>query len=430
MSHDLEHAFGDLADAAARAAERGILAAPALEPTLHRLTTSVRRRRAARTAAIGTLALALVGGTAGAVYAGLLGHTAPTPPAETTTPPAPSPTATASTEPTSSEPTGLAPAPLVLPTGLACGDTDAYLLQLGDPLVTEPVLGVTATYLPDTAVDAVLRASVTVDNVGAEQLDLAGARPTLVLVRDGVIVGGGALDQGVRGPALAGEAGEYRMTAPPQACPGSSTLPAGDYSAWVVVTATPLGATGPVLNAGGPWSLTLTEPGATADPVAQYFRCGEPLPFTVHTRPLDHGLSLAADLPEVWAPATEWSATIGATGDLTILGNVGLVPRIVFVDSAGLVAGFAWGSSGAVDPFEVGPATTATLQGPTYVLACQPDGTATDADEAGLAAGDYDAWPFATAVRKEVHHADGTAEVPPATPVLVVGEPHRVTFAG
>ena len=119
-----------------------------------------------------------------------------------------------------------------------------------------------------------------------------------------------------------------------------------------------------------------------------------------------------------------------ASGGDTILANVGLVPRIVFVDPAGLVAGFAWGSSGAVDLLEVGPAKTETLQGPTYVLACRPDGSAVDAQDAGLAPGQYDAWPFATAVRKDVQHADGTAEVPPATPVLVVGEPHRVTFAG
>lgn len=429
MSRDLERAFGDLADAAARAAEHGILAAPALEPTLHRLTTSVRRRRAARTAAVGALALVLVAATAGAVNAGLLHRGAPVPPAQTTTAPAPTPgpTTTSPTEPTTT-PTS-APAALVLPSGLACGDAEDLLLQLGDPQVTRPVLAVTASYLPDTAVDAVLRASVSVGPLGAETLDLTGAAVTLVLVRDGVIVGGGAFDQGSAGSTPTSGTGEFRMTDAPRACPGGAPLTGGEYAAWVVVTATPPGAAQPVLNAGGPWALTLTEPGVTAEPVAQYFRCGEPLPFTAQTRPLD-GLTLAADMPETWGPGTQWSATVGTSGGDTILANVGLVPRIVFVDPAGLVAGFAWGSSGAVELLEAGPTTTATLEGPTYVLACGPDGGTTDADDTGLAPGPYDAWPFATAVPKEVQHADGTAEVPPASPVLVVGEPHRVTFPG
>jgi hypothetical protein len=47
-----------------------------------------------------------------------------------------------------------------------------------------------------------------------------------------------------------------------------------------------------------------------------------------------------------------------------------------------------------------------------------------------FAPGPYTAWPFTTAVLKEVQHADGTADVPSSTPLLVVGAPVQVTFSG
>lgn len=71
MNDELGQALNDLADAAARTASRGIVAEPSVGLMLARLTTAVRRRRAAKTAGAGLLALVLVAVMAGAVGTGL-----------------------------------------------------------------------------------------------------------------------------------------------------------------------------------------------------------------------------------------------------------------------------------------------------------------------------------------------------------------------
>jgi hypothetical protein len=423
MSHDLERAFDELADAAAHAAEHGLLAAPSVEPTLHRLVTSVRRRRAVRASAAGVLALAVVVGTAGAVNAGLSG----------VTPPAVSPTVTPPTPPATS-------APAALPTGLQCGATDEYLQTLGDPYRTTNVVGITSPGFPTTNVDGVPAATITVDNIAAEKLDLTDAAPTLVLVRDGVVVGGGALDRGTRGPALAGESTEYEMSHAPTACQadfaqvgsGNNSLEAGQYAAWVVVTATPLGQATAVQNVGGPWALTLVDPYATTPPAAvsvdDVFPCGQVPAVTERTLPDVAGLMLAADIPDQWGADPEtWGATLTGADERTVTGQVRVDLRLVFVGADGFVAGRTFSGDDALTRFSVSSGSPAALTGSGEPARC---GTGTVGTDLSMPAGTYWAWPYAEVSVESVTHPDGSADTPPAGSRIVVGMPHQVTFAG
>lgn len=418
MSHDLERAFGDLADAAARAAERGILAGPAVEPTLHRIVTKVRRRRAARTAGAGALALVVLAGSAGVVDG--LERRSPGPPAgtpsasatalcgastaqvealddgaapgltlenrtapvvstaepfhfvaagvnggeplvvdgwwehtvllardgsvvassllgiplETTTvgtgetflwdgpavvydcatldgvtrapagdyelwlvakvapagagaepadvvggpwpitltddQPSPGPTYESSPGPAFEPSATGTSSPPTIADATRCGASDDGLSALDWPITEPMVVGITAPPVEPVAVGEVPNLTITVDNVGAEKVDLGTANPRVVLTRDHVIVGGVAFGTGSRGPALAGESTEYSLTEPLVACvPGGDALDAGgpaltpgDYGAWVVLTVRPLGATEDRLALGGPFAVTLTGAGS------------------------------------------------------------------------------------------------------------------------------------------------------------------------
>ncbi len=393
MSHDLERAFGDLADAAARAAGRGLLAAPSMEPTLHRIVGTVRRRRAARAVGASGLALALVVGTAGAVNAGWFGNgpaVVPATPSPIATPVStglcgattaqlealtsalPSLVVTSMTadavsagdpfrfmadasvplaatsdssvalvrdgrvvgagvvaEPaemgmtsswsgpavvdgcatldgvtragagdyemwlvstvtlTGGEPTLVARGPwsITLSDGLppepgptespappatvfACGASDEALYALDDPFTAPQPIGITAPPVDPVALDGVPGLTISVDNLDAEPVDLAGAQPAVVLTRGHVIVGGAELGISSMGPARVGESTEFVLTSPLHSCPaggdaldtGGPALTAGQYGAFVVLTVQRLGTTSQTLAVGGPFALTLTAP--------------------------------------------------------------------------------------------------------------------------------------------------------------------------
>ncbi len=395
MSHDLERAFGDLADAAARAAGRGLLAAPSMEPTLHRIVSTVRRRRAARAVGASGLALALVVGTAGAVNAGWFGGTADSARPVVPATPIPDPVRTrlcgattaqlealatalpslvvtsqtadavsagdpfqfmadasvplAATSDSSvalvrdgrvvgagvvaepaemgmtsswsgpavvdgcatldgvtragagdyemwlvatvtlagQEPTLVArgpwsitlsddlppePGPTESPappaTVFACGASDEALYALDDPFTAPQPIGITAPPVDPVAPDGVPGLTISVDNLDAEPVDLAGAQPAVVLTRGHVIVGGAELGIGSMGPARVGESTEFVLTSPLHSCPaggdaldtGGPALSAGDYGAFVVLTVQRLGTTSRTLAVGGPFALTLTAP--------------------------------------------------------------------------------------------------------------------------------------------------------------------------
>ena len=434
MSHDLGRALGDLADAAARSASRGIVAEPAVGPTLERLVTRVRRRRAARVVGTGALALVLVGVTAGAVDAGLT-HRTNLPPVET-------PAVTAPPTPTSEPTTAPSGTSVIDPAGMQCGGA---LQQLGGSDVPEAPAWVSAPPAPTTPTDRAPAWTVTVHNLSATTMSLIDTAPTLVLTRaDGAgVVGGGAFDTGDRGPAEAGQSTDYRMTKPPTACAsdgasvldGVAPLEPGDYRAWVVVTATPLGATEPVQVAGFWFPLTFVDP-ADAQPLTSaddLFACGAPLPFDESTVPMPAGLWLAPDHPEQgWTTTStpDWHAKLTVTDarrvDLTARGDV----QLAFVGQDGLVKARTFTDALGMQDVTVAGDEPATLQGTTTVSACLPNGQIGGmAQSAPLAPGTYTVWAYLPVT---INHVDPEGDVPYEPDAVVVQVPpaSTVTLAG
>lgn len=432
MSHDLERALGDIADAAARAAERGLVGEPSVGAMLTRIATRVRRRRTAKLVGTGALALVLVGATAGAVDAGLT-HRTPLPPIETpTTSPTPWPT----TSPTT---TGVA--------GLVCGASDEALTQLGlsvlEPSASTPVAGVTAPPIPDTAVDQALPTTFTIDNVAAEQMAYLTMQPRLVVVdADHVIVGWGLLEGGSRGPAEAGESTDAFMKDRLHACSTAGTplftssddglLPPGDYGVVPLVDATPLGASSPVTVTAGPFAVTLVDTSQVtppADPLDAYFACGQAPTVREDTLPDVAGLMLAADVPaDGWSSSTwpTWSAQLTGSDERTVTGHVAVTLELVFVGSDGLVAGELVSGSFENTAFSVSSGNPVTLDGGGEYDRCDGDHLA--ATDTAMPAGTYTAWPFARVTVDTVTHPDGSADAAPEGDRIVVGFPTQVTF--
>lgn len=434
MSHDLERALGDLADAAARAAEHGLVGEPSAGAMLARIATRVRRRRTAKVVGAGALALVLVGATAGAVDAGLT-HRDTLPPVETptvTVPPTPGP----STSPTT---TGLP--------GLVCGASDEALTQLDlallEPSAAPPVAGITAPPIPDTAVDQALPTTFAIDNVAAAQMAYQTMQPRLVVVdAHHVVVGWGLLEGGSRGPADAGESTDAFMKDRLHACSATGTplfagtddglLPPGDYGVIPLVDATPLGATDPVTVMAGPFAVTLVDPsqaGTSADPLDAYFTCGQAPTVRESTLPDVAGLMLAADVPaDGWSSSTwpSWNAQLTGADERTVSGAVAVGLKLVFVGSDGLVAGQLVSGDFQDVPFSVSSGDPVTLDGGGEYDRCDGDHLATT--DTAMPAGTYTAWPYARVTVEAVTRPDGSTDPVPAGAQIVVGLPTQVTF--
>jgi len=407
MNDDLGRALNDLADAAARAASRGIVSEPAVGPTLSRLTTAVRRRRASKTAGAGLLALALVAVTAGAVNAGLAHR-------------APGPAATSSA---------------------VCGASDDALGRLTSPAAT---VGLTETGIAPAVPTAGRVMTMRIDNLAAETIALLSARPRVVVVRDHVVVGGGVFDGGTRGPAQAGESTDFTMSNPLWACAGDGSapdaattqaLPAGQYEVWVLADVTPVASATPQTIAGGPFALTLLDPssGSPLDSADNVFRCGMPLPFDEATVPQPAGLWLAADIPTTWAAGDStppWTAVLTAsdarTIDVTVAGPV----ELAFVGSDGLVKARTFTDAIGMQDVTATSGSPVTLQGNTWVSGCLPGGTIGGMITAApLPAGTYTVWAFAPVTINHVTPDTGVTyepgaivvAVPPAVTVTVTG---------
>lgn len=119
-----------------------------------------------------------------------------------------------------------------------------------------------------TVADDGLRLAVTVTNDGAEDLGGWTGHPTLVLVRDGVVVGGtDAMDgEGLDASLAPGAVLDYDGWAPLTACDSGEALAAGTYEVYAIMSfffTSPAGEDGPegnrtdVTAVGGPWEISL-----------------------------------------------------------------------------------------------------------------------------------------------------------------------------
>lgn len=169
---------------------------------------------------------------------------------------------------------------------VTCGGSDEALRTLADPRTNPAPLRVELPTLPASARSGEqLSVPVSVTNDGAQPLHGSAATPTLVLVRDGTVVGGldpavsiaylVDLEPGESTPLEVGgswlSTGSLLRACTADGNPGA-TLEPGAYDVWVVVSVIPDDAAGnpdvasEIHAAGGPVPLTLEGPTGTAEP--------------------------------------------------------------------------------------------------------------------------------------------------------------------
>lgn len=281
--------------------------------------------------------------------------------------------------------------PLAGPT--TCGATDDELRDLADPQTNPAPLLLSASSVPRTAASGKnLSLQLAVTNDGPAHIDARTGYPEVVLVRDGVVVGGPgpieaigidlSLDPGASTPL---DAGTLLLSCTDDTTP----LEPGDYEVWALSTFTPLGPDGARETdaddwsaAAGPWPLQVTGDAVVDDqmPGLLEMTCGT-----------------SADELAQWAAITQESplaveATAApADGALSVtVTNSGDVPVTLLPDhlSAGLSDGEQVVGMGLTAMYD---ATTTTLQpGESTTFSTtysDPEGC-----DGPLSAGTYDAW--------------------------------------
>ncbi len=281
--------------------------------------------------------------------------------------------------------------PLAGPT--TCGATDDELRDLADPQTNPAPLLLSARSIPRTAPSgkhASLRVAVT--NDGTAHIDARTGHPEVVLVRDGVVVGGPgpieaigidlSLDPGASTPL---DAGTLLLSCADDTTP----LEPGDYEVWALSTFTPLGPDGaPETDAddwsaaAGPWDLRITGDtvvddqvpgllemtcGTSADELAQWAAITQESPLTVEATAAPAGGAL--------------SVTVTNNGDAPVT----LLPDHL---SAGLSDGEQVVGMGPTAMHDATPTTLQPGESTTFsTTVSSPDGC-----DAPLGAGTYDAW--------------------------------------
>lgn len=281
--------------------------------------------------------------------------------------------------------------PLAGPT--TCGATDDELRDLADPQTNPAPLLLSASSVPRTAASGKnLSLQLAVTNDGPAHIDARTGYPEVVLVRDGVVVGGPgpieaigidlSLDPGASTPL---DAGTLLLSCTDDTTP----LEPGDYEVWALSTFTPLGPDGARETdaddwsaAAGPWPLQVTGDAVVDDqmPGLLEMTCG----------------TFADELAQ-WAAITQESplaveATAApADGALSVtVTNSGDVPVTLLPDhlSAGLSDGEQVVGMGLTAMYD---ATTTTLQPGESTTFSTTFGDAEGCD-GPLSAGTYDAW--------------------------------------
>ncbi|KMM44303.1 hypothetical protein CWIS_16975 [Cellulomonas sp. A375-1] len=275
----------------------------------------------------------------------------------------------------------------------ACGAPDDELRDLADPQTNPAPLLLSASSVPRTAASGKnLSLQLAVTNDGPAHIDARTGYPEVVLVRDGVVVGGPgpieaigidlSLDPGASTPL---DAGTLLLSCTDDTTP----LEPGDYEVWALSTFTPLGPDGARETdaddwsaAAGPWPLQVTGDAVVDDqmPGLLEMTCGT-----------------SADELAQWAAITQESplaveATAApADGALSVtVTNSGDVPVTLLPDhlSAGLSDGEQVVGMGLTAMYD---ATTTTLQPGESTTFSTTFGDAEGCD-GPLSAGTYDAW--------------------------------------
>jgi hypothetical protein len=358
MNRDLDAALRDLAHGAA-AQHRAARSDDALiAPAVRR----VRRRRAARGAAVTTTALALVAGVALAGFT-LTGQPEPQPAAPPPTTTAPSPASTPTPAPSTPTPTPTSPPPVVLPTGDASLPFGACGSLASTPPAQPTSPTVVANAEPVTSA-ATAGGSLAVRGwfdrtPGPGMAAVPASGPRLAVVADGVVVAEALLGGDPAWDLRGGFQGEARITVDwlslavcaPEGQPDVSVgapLPAGAYQLvpwaevmelgesedalrtpggeWLSVDQMVTAAGTPSTTVGAASTFTVTgtatqvtpPPGstgtATALPATATPECGDPAPVTDPANPLvlqwdGAGMRLTlADLAAMDVPLTSTSA--------------------------------------------------------------------------------------------------------------------------
>ena len=281
--------------------------------------------------------------------------------------------------------------PLAGPT--TCGATDDELRDLADPQTNPAPLLLSASSVPRTAASGKnLSLQVAVTNEGTAHIDARTGYPEVVLVRDGVVVGGPgpieaigidlSLDPGASTPL---DAGTILLSCTDDTTP----LEPGDYEIWALSTFTPLGPDGARETdtddwsaAAGPWPLQVTGDAVVDDQIPGL---------------LEMTCGTSADELAQWAAITQESplaveATAApADGALAVtVTNSGDVPVTLLPDhlSAGLSDGEQVVGMGLTAMYD---ATTTTLQpGESTTFSTtysDPEGC-----DGPLSTGTYDTW--------------------------------------
>lgn len=429
MSIDLQHTLADLAGSVHDEALVTRLTAQ-VGPMVGR----IRRRRAARAAAVGAASMGTVAAmTVGAVaLANRGGNPTPGPATEAPAPPAP-----------------------VTHDGEALECADA----VPDALVSDAALAVAGETPATTEYGSDLMTTLRWWAPGDEEVRYSGASVDMAVARNGLVVGVATsdwptdeselvADEITLGSTETGTLGAFASQLPVTPCGGDTPLDAGEYQ--VIATVTLTSGDGDTWHASaGPWPLTIEpapvpgEVGTDADAAAAaqaqaavqeiiaastqvtaeqpFGTCGTIVPTPSDDDPLSLELDLDSGTGMLYAPGDLVDGVTIVTpagGRPSVVGDFPDVGATVVLAKDGVVVGRGPQAEYGPLPLEIteGPEGAQVLYGTGEVQLCSLPGA--DAPTLDLPAGLYEAYAVMPVTLQEVTEADGTTH--PASGSIVV----------
>ncbi len=421
MSIDLQHTLADLAGSVHDDALTTRLTAQ-VGPMVGR----IRRRRAARAAAVGSVSMGTVAAMAVGAVALANRHDAD---------PAPGPASEAPAPPTPVAHDG---------EPLECADA------LPDQLVSDDALAVAGEVPAVTAYGSDLMTTLRWWAPGDEPVTYAQARIDMALARDGVVVGVTGQDspsdvsvqEVTLGSTETGTVGAFASQLIVDPCGGDTPLDGGEYQ--VVATITLTSGAGDTWRASaGPWPLTIEPPSvdgevgageaeaqgeaAVQDIIAAAPQvsaehpvgtCGTIVPTDVEDGPLALELDLDDGTGMLYAPGDAIDAVTILTpagGRPSVVADLPDTGATVVLVRDGVVVGRGAQSEDGASTFEV-TESAQVFYGTGEVQLCSLPGA--DAPSVDLPPGLYEAYAVMPATLQQVTEADGTTRA--ATDAIVV----------